>query len=638
MTLSKQLLLLISALFLMIFSVNFYSSVNNIKDYLEGEAEVHAQDTATSLGLSLSPYMVNETDPVIETMMNAIFDMGYYQEIKLLSVENQPLVVLTNKAAVEGVPSWFIEKISMKTARAESEISSGWNISGVVSVSLNPGYAYLKLYEQVKRSLYYSLIAFVLSIGLLLLVLRVTLAPLKKIDQMALKIAAGKFETIEQLPWTTEVRNVTTSMNMMSNKVESAIRNLNLKLEGIGKKLQQDDLTGLNKKSSFETEMKHLFSDERDVEAYVFMIKIDSLGLLVKELGADVIDTFLKDFAQILSQAAEGNQWGDVLVYRFFGSEFVLLAKDITAVQTEQLAQTLGISFTKLGKKYQRPDIAHIGVASFNPTSTTDNILLAAKEAYEQAQLIGTNSYYLRSDADHDPARGIAEWKALVFNIIDQQKYSLSLVGRVKGFKTERVLMVDAFTQVFDNEGNLLSIGTFVSIAEKFAKIVELDKGVILKVIAQIESEPLDHAVAISLSTRTIKNSDFRSWLVDIIKQKQSIAQQLVFSLSAYAVAKDISAYKEFIDFVHQLNAKVMIKRFETQSLSPEKAKELNPDFIRLARDLGQGIANDEAKAEFVETIKSIGDLLDISILAENIISNEDYDRIKSIGIVGASR
>lgn len=37
MSLSKQLLILISALFLMIFSVNFALSVNNIKDYLEAK-------------------------------------------------------------------------------------------------------------------------------------------------------------------------------------------------------------------------------------------------------------------------------------------------------------------------------------------------------------------------------------------------------------------------------------------------------------------------------------------------------------------------------------------------------------------------------------------------------------------------
>lgn len=636
MSLSKQLLLLLSALFLMIFSVNFVLSVNNIRGYLEGEAEVHAQDTATSLGLSLSPYMVNEKDPVIETMMNAIFDMGYYQQIKLVNVDDQALVTLTNNSKVEGVPDWFIESIPMQTVTVASEISSGWNISGVVYVTLNPGYAHLKLYQQALSSFYYSLAAFVVSIALLLVVLRVTLAPLKKIDQMAITLAKGEFTTIDSLPWTTEVRNVTASMNMMSNKIAAAIRNLNLKLNDIGKKLQQDELTGLSKKGTFETEMKHLFTADAGIDAYVLMIKVDGLGSLVKELGSEAIDTFLIDFSQAIKNVAAQSIYGEVSIYRFVGSEFVLLVKQMTFEQVEQLAKELSVTFVEVGEKYQRPDIAHIGVAPVNPIGSAESVLLAAKEAFAQAQLIGANSYYVRTGEDQ--AKGIAEWKGLVFDIVDNREYSVFFVDKVLCFQTQQILMEEAFTHALDNEGNELAIGTFVSIAEKFEKIIELDKGVILKVMTYIERESIAHAVAINLSTRTIKNSDFRAWLVERIKQKQAIAPQLVFSLSAYAVAKDIVAYKEFIAFVHQLNAKVMIKRYETQSLSSNLVKELAPDYIRLARDLGQNIVHDQGKIDFVETMKGIGELLDIDILAENITSKDDFMCIKQCGISGASR
>jgi len=47
MTLSKQLMLLISLMFLAIFALNFYISINNIKSYLQVESEITAQDTAT---------------------------------------------------------------------------------------------------------------------------------------------------------------------------------------------------------------------------------------------------------------------------------------------------------------------------------------------------------------------------------------------------------------------------------------------------------------------------------------------------------------------------------------------------------------------------------------------------------------
>tara|TARA_R110002074_G_scaffold145034_2_gene293427 strand:- start:56277 stop:58181 length:1905 start_codon:yes stop_codon:yes gene_type:complete len=634
MSLSKQLLILISALFLMIFSVNFVLSVENIKSYLEGESQVHAQDTATSLGLSLSPYMVDEKDPVLETMINAIFDRGYYKEIKLINVEGKALVTLSNNEAIEGVPNWFLRNVPMQTAMAESEISSGWSISGVVSVEINPGYAYIKLYEQVKTSFYYSLMAFVVSTILLLIVLQITLSSLKRIGEMAEKISKGSFDVIEQLPWTLEVRRVAASMNIMSKKLEKVIQNLNNKLESIGKKLHLDDLTGLNKKSRFELDLKEVRASH--VDAFVFMIKIDALSSLVKELGSDSVDQFIKDFAGILKAASKDKKTETVSAYRFFGSEFVLLTKGLQADQVESLANSLSKSFTELGEKYHKADIAHIGVAQFDPFSATENILLAANEAYEQAQLIGTNSYYLRKGEDR--AKDMAEWKELVFDIIDRNDYKVSYVGLVENLHTGEVMLEEAFSEALDKNGDALSIGTFVSIAEKFVKIIDLDEGVISRVVDYIRDKNVSHLVAINLSNRTIKNSDFRVRLKSLLKENKSLANQLVFSISAYAVAKEIEVYKEFISFAHELGARVIIKRFETQSMTPDLIKELRPDFIRMARDIGNDISKNPDKKEFIKTMVEVCDLLDICVLAENVQSDADIEYLKETGVKGASR
>ncbi|PHS72887.1 MAG: GGDEF domain-containing protein [Cycloclasticus sp.] len=634
MSLSKQLLILISGLFLIVFSVNFVLSVNNIRSYLEGESQIHAQDTATSLGLSLSPYMENDKDPVLETMMKAIFDRGYYKEIKLADVDGITLVTLTNEQIFEDVPEWFISAVPMQTASADSEISSGWNISGVISVAINPGYAYLKLYEQVKTSFYYSLIALVASIIVLLMVIRITLSSLKRIGEMAETISNGRFDIIEHLPWTLEVRNVAISMNSMSSKIEKVIQNLNRKLEKIGKKLHQDELTGLGKKSGFEADMKDVLSSH--TEAYIFMIKIDVLSDLVKELSSEAIDLFIKEFSGILKRASENIQIGDVSAYRFFGSEFVLLTKDMPLEKVNSLANALSMSFAELGEKYQKKDIAHIGVAPFDPFSTAGSILLAANEAYEKAQLVGANGYYVRQSEDR--AKDMAEWKALVFDIVDKEDYKISYISQVENFETDEVMMEEAFSKVLDKNGAALSIGTFVSIAEKFVKIVDLDKSVISRVMHHVKAEKIPYVVAINLSSRTIKNSNFREWLAPLLSSNEEVARHIAFSLPAYAVAKEMDVYQEFIDFAQHLNAKVIIKRFDTQSLSPEAITELKPDFIRLARDIGHGIEKDQAKQELTRTIVEICDLLDVVVLAENVKSELDFKCLKEIGVEGASR
>ena len=635
MSLFKQLLILISALFLMIFSVNFIISVNNIRSYLEGEAKVHAQDTATSLGLSLSPYMLNEKDPIIETTMKVIFDSGYFWRIKLANPEDEPLVTLTNEEVIEEVPSWFVSMFHLNVISAESEISTGWNISGSVSVTINSGYAYQKLYEQVKRSFLYSLLALALSLGILYWLLRVTLFPLQKVEQMALNITNGKFDIIESLPWTTEIRNVTASMNMMSKKIEGVIKRLNNKLIQIGDRLQQDELTGLKNKTSFDTDMKLLFA--ADITAYLFLIKIDGLSNMVKELDNEAIDEFIVYFSQVLQKLSEQQKTKSMMtVYRFRGSEFVILIKEIDFEQAENIAKQLSRAISRVAEKYKKKDIAHTGIIPFSLLETEEALLLAANEAYEQARMIGANGYHIRMVKDQ--ARDITEWKRLVFSVIDNHNYNVTFVGKTNSFKSDELLMEDAYTQIFDAKGDLVSTATFVSIAEKYAKIIELDKGVVLKVMGYVNTTKITHAVAINLSIRTIKNSAFLVWLADVIKQNQAISKQLVFSLSAYAVAKDISVYIDFITFVHQLKAKVMIKRFEIRCLPPEKIKILQPDFIRLARDIGTGVVTDSRKKSFVEAMQELGEVLDIKILAEDVYLENDYNYLKSIGIEGASR
>ncbi len=83
MSLSKQLYIIISIIFFMIFTGNFIISVKNTKEYLEIESVTKAQDTATSLGMSLKNLLKDKSNPEIESIINAIANRGFYKEIRL---------------------------------------------------------------------------------------------------------------------------------------------------------------------------------------------------------------------------------------------------------------------------------------------------------------------------------------------------------------------------------------------------------------------------------------------------------------------------------------------------------------------------------------------------------------------------
>ncbi len=734
MSLSKQLYIIITFIFFIIFSGNFLISVKNTKEYLEIESSTKAQDTATSLGLSLRALIKDKKDPEIESIIKAISNSGFYKEVRLedadftisqkeliaastdlndspwqitkISVDpkygyiervqsdeniNEQLLKLENESEdldfeeevkdfkfryvpsqmykkggnitfdftanyedknidtfanldikkvlikesrnikFEYVPQWFINLIPIQLEEKFSEISDGWNTSAIIYVSPNPGEAYAKLYEQARNSIIYAIIAFIISIIILLFFIQFLLKPLKKIESLANDIEKGKFGVIEPLPWTTEIKNVAIAMNDMSRKIEAIINKLNKNLENLSKKLSQDKLTKLSLKSSFETDLKHMFIKKED--GYIFTIKIDNLTNYAKIHTHEEVDKFIIDFANILNNINLNTQ-----AYRFLGSEFAIVSKNCNLKYAKKICNILKEKFTNFAEKSNIKELAHIGATPFNEFSTINEILQASNEAYEKAKLIGPNEYFIREK--NDLSRDMSSWRDLIFEIIDNSNFEIDFINNAYSFEedTKELIMQEAFSNVKDKNNNSIPIGSFISIAEKYEKIADFDKSVISKIIKYMLINNVKHNICINLSLDSISNNNFLIWLKEEILKNKNISSQLIFSITAYSVAKDINTFKSFCDYIHNSGAKIILKRFETRFISTENLKDFNLDYIRLAKDYTSKIKDDNDKKKFIESINELCHLLNIKIIAENVKDEDDYKIIKEYKLHGVSR
>lgn len=632
MSLSKQLLILISLIFLIVFSVSFMLSMNNIRNYLEVESEIHVQDTATSLGLSLSPHMTDEQDPILLTMMNAIFDMGYYQEMRLENVDGENLVKLTNPVQIEGVPDWLIQLLPMKPATAVSEISSGWNISGTIYVSSNPAYAYFKLYEQAKETLLYSLLIFIAAFALLMLVLRFTLQPLRDIQKQANEISSGNFTTITKLPWTREVRQVATSMNGMSKKIGDTIARLNSRLDSLNDSLKRDLLTGLFNQVTFNVDVKTALSAGHT--GYAIYTKIDDLATISKDKGNQTVDKLLKEFADVLKQSAPSNGFA----YRLYGSEFALLCPEMDENSITVLAEQLKQDITTLGQQHDIDDMVHTGIVYFDRTSEFDRLMPALIEAYEQARNIGHNAYFIKQDSISSLSE--QDWKKVVSQAIDTNSPEITFTAEAYNYSTAQPVKVmqEAFTVVKDSNGRVLPIGTFFSMAQEFSLAEMLDRCIVNKIISKMEQENQVSPVTINLSMVSVASTEFHIWLQARLEQSHLSNALLAFSVTAYAAAKDLAAFASFSSFVENLGATTLLKRYSSDIIGTDMLRELHIDYIRLARDVTENIRANASKPDFIEVIQEVASLLEIKVLAEAVKADDDFEFVKRAGLYGISR
>lgn len=730
MTLSKQLYIIISFIFFMIFTGNFIISVNTFRDYLQTESITKSQDTATLLGMSLKSLIDNKTDPEIKSIIRAISNRGFYKEIRLEDVEfnftkedllkkanldssyeikditidkkygeivsskgddelekelaelegssemdiaddrseviysfipsssfkngdnlnisftaikgskvvksnikikiNKVLVSVSRDEKFESVPQWFIDLLPMQMVETKSEISNGWKTKAIIYVSANAGEAYYKLYIQAKDAMIYAIVSFTISILMLVVFLRFILKPLKDIEALAKSISQGDFKVIEKLPWTTELRNVSISMNDMSMKIKNMITKLNANLEKMTAQLSKDELTGLQKEQTFQTDMKQMFIKKED--GYVLSVKINDLAGFAKNNSHSEVNKFLKEFAVLLDNCDDE----DLNAYRFFGSSFAIITKKTDHKDIEKITKTLKKSLDYLSEKYNIKNVANIGVTPFNPISTTSDILASANEAYEMAKQIGPNEAYIRDK--NDLARDMLEWKDLIFDIIDNSKFTVGYINEAISMDKKDILTQEAFTSAKDKNGSTIPIGTFISIAEQYNKVIDFDEAVIMQVIKDIRSNNIRHEILINLAFDSLIDQEFKSWLADKLIENSDIASQLIFSVTAYGCVRDIVAFKKFIDLVHTNGAKIILKRFETKFVPLDNLKDLNLDYIRLAREYTSGIVDDASKQNFVESVCELSKLLNIKVFAESVKDDESFEKLFELGLYGASK
>jgi EAL domain-containing protein (putative c-di-GMP-specific phosphodiesterase class I)/GGDEF domain-containing protein len=439
------------------------------------------------------------------------------------------------------------------------------------------------------------------------------------------------------VPWTAEIRNVAVSMNLMSGKIEGVIRSLNARLEEVGDRMRLDEVTGLEMRATFETEMKQRFMS--DGKGFVFLVRIDELGEFASTHSNAEVDAFIKGFVGAVRKALDDrNLTGDFL-YRIVGAEFILLAECQDQAAAVALCERIMEHLGELGDQVGKDNIAHVGGVPFDPQGTTASMVSAATEAYEKARLIGPNSYAINEQGSN--AHDLDTWKKLVAEIIDEQRFEVDFTAQAYALaegETDTLVIEEAMARVEDHDHEPLPIGTFVSVAETIGRIHAFDMAVVRLVLEYIGASNLDHDVAVNLSFASLASNEFRSGLYDLLQQNDRAAQHLVFSVTAYGATRDLAAFRSFIDFAHRNGAKVILKRFEPRFIPMDDINKYHLDYIRLARVFTEGLGSNAEKRRLVEALKQLGELLDIHVVAEGVLDDDDYRVVREIGLTAASR
>ncbi|MFT6989660.1 MAG: diguanylate cyclase (GGDEF)-like protein [Paraglaciecola sp.] len=628
MPLSRQLILSLFSILLAVFLGTLMINVSNTRDSIEQQLASHSQDTATSFGLSIAPYMGDKQDlSLIETMMNVIFDRGYYRSMVLKDLQDNTLLEKHNTDLLEGVPSWFMQLFPLDPPVVKSEINDGWTMAGVITVQSNPGMGYQQLWRNTTESFSFISIIFVLALGLVFALVRLITLPILAVVKQAEAISEQKFEQLQINPKTLELKIFVGAFNKMSQRLNDLFSRLSNQAERYRQFAYTDNLTKVGNRRAFDLAFDGLLSDvEQRPHGFLLLIRLSSLSQVNRNIGFLEGDNYIKGVCEIIHQLIE-NQSSPCVLYRLNGADFCLLIEDVEEDHGIVVTQSLMHKCNAIEKFEYESGTAHIGAGSFaygdnkaQILGKIDNALTKAVTEEQRWQLAGQLSHFQSNDVWREQITillkdGHADFAAQPIQSFNGKIEYQEWFARFRDPKSDQYLPM----------AELIPVSIRLDFAQK------LDELLMLCALQKIQH--VAGNVGLNVSRLSLLQPTFQNWLIEQLSLLGESCQRLTLEIPERALLGDIESFASFVAQLKAMGVKITIERFGAQLAAFTQLRKMRPDYLKLDGRYIKNIDTEEDNQLFVHSLVNIAHGLGIKIIAERVETEQEAQTLQDMQV-----
>lgn len=638
MTLYRQLLLFTLFLFSVLLFGVWIEKLHSTRSFLVNQLESHAQDTATSLGLSLSPVLAAGDLSSADTMMNAVFDRGYYRDITLKDVHGKVIGEKKLKVEIEGVPGWFVDLIPVKTPVAEALVMAGWNQAGKLYVKSHPGYAYKTLWETAVRISGYFLFAYIVVLGFGALGLKLLLKPLKRVEQQAEAICKKEYSIQQNLPKTRELRRVVISMNRMTAKVRDMFAEQAKTAERLRRNAYSDSLTGLGNRRYIHGQVEAHFERAADTDFGAFLlVHVLDLQEINKQDGFEAADNLLIRVADSIKKSTE--TVSKVILARLTGGDFAVFLPELNSTDVEEIAVIINDELGRLSDEnlIGRKELANIGGVFFECKASFSQLVAEADSALQASCHEGPNRWVLNNmTTGLSSVKGQHWWKDTLERTLESRSVLLYDQPVVDSKTPELILHREILARISLHPGEVVSAGVFVPMAQKLGLISLLDQLVVSLLFDHVNNGAVFNRVAVNISPASLADEEFIQWIQYKLKTLSDSSLTIIFEFPEYGAVQYLEAAKVFSHEVRKLGHAIGLDHFGQSFSHFGYLKSLRPEYVKIDRGFTKELDGDTGGGDgefFIDALCRVAHSLDIQVIAEGVEHPDQVDKLVELNI-----
>lgn len=195
---------------------------------------------------------------------------------------------------------------------------------------------------------------------------------------------------------------------------------------------------------------------------------------------------------------------------------------------------------------------------------------------------------------------------------------------------------VEALVRWRAGDGRMIPPIAFLPVVEENGLIDELTAQVFRIAVASAADwagQGLDIKVAVNFSVESLTRFDLVDFLLDTARQKGIDPDRLILEVTESRIMEEVTTPLEILTRLRIKGAGLAIDDFGTGASSMQQLKRIPFTELKIDRAFVAGAPHDDEARAMLESSIALAKKLDLTIVAEGVETQEEWDLIESLGV-----
>lgn len=629
MSLIRQVWLLVLGIIVAACVGSVMASVWTARSYLETQLALKNNDNAQALALTLTQQRGDRA--LIELVLAAQFDTGFYESIRWLSTDGKVLAEQHGNMADPGAPEWFVRLVPIQSPPGIAQISSGWKAIGRVEVISQTSFAYGDLWAGTLRITSSLILMGLVAAAIGHLAVRRLSGRLDAVVEQAEALTERRFISVKE-PATPELRRVTQAMNGMVERVRDMFGEQAQQVEQLRREANCDSLTGVSHRKHFLSQVESMLQRDDSVgQGWLVLVRFVRLAEVNRTFGHARTDALLRRLARSLELPLHGSD-APIAVGRLNGADFAVLLGHPSDAQADfrEILHRLHVALSG------GVDVAVVASAvAWMRGDTVPQLLASADAALARAEARGDFSFDVQTSPGSEVRAGGEEaWRRGLTAALTEQRTRLEEFPLVD--PEGRLVHCECPLRLQFTPGGAYESASFW-----------LPYAIRTRMTAAVDEEALDLAMSaiitdaqprgVNMAVASLLDPGLTARLRQRLIRVPQAAQRLSIDIDEAGAATQAAALIEMSRQLRPLGVRIGLEHAGERIPSLGAVLESGLDYVKLARSFVAGVSSDASRAALVRGTTSMLHGIGLRVYAEGIENSADLDVLWACGLDGAT-